>query len=131
MTTELTKQVKQKPQHTGQAIHRRTTNWVTHKLLRSPPALNGLPVNVTTMRRPQFSLLSNEIKSAFVQEKRLAQADNRLRGSEAQESSPERNHWTLPVISARSEAIADRSFTQLKSSLPKQTQIKADRFVTQ
>src|SRR5712664_2357661 len=99
MTTELPKQVKQKPQHIGQHIHRPTTNWVTHKLLRSPPALNGLPVNVTTIRRPQFSLLSNEIKSVSVQKKCLTPAH--------------------------------RSLARLKSSLPKQTQIKAHRFVTQ
>src|SRR5712692_7620734 len=131
MTAKASRQVKHKPQHKGQHIHRPTTNWVTHKFLRSPPALNGLPVNVTTMRRPQFSLLSNEIESVSVQEKRLTPADNRLRGSGAQESSPEHNRWMSPVISAFSEADADGSFARLKNSLPKQTQIKAHRFVTQ
>src|SRR5260370_35012110 len=80
MTTEQPKQVKQKPPHKGQHIHRPTTNWVMHKFLRSPPALNRLPVNVTIIRRSRFSVLSNEIESVSVQEKRIAQADNQLRG---------------------------------------------------
>src|SRR6266446_3954245 len=99
MTIERPKQVKQKPPHKGQHIHRPTTNWVMHKFLRSPPALNRLSVNVTIIRRSRFSVLSNEIKSVAVQEKRLTPAD--------------------------------RSFARLKSSLPKQTQIKAHRFVSQ
>src|SRR5712664_2241535 len=107
MTTERPKQVKQKPPHKGQHIHRPTTNWVTHKSLRSPPALNGLPVNVTTIRHPQFSLLSNEIKSVSVQEKRLAQADNRLRGS-----GPWRVSWSA-TAGCRRRSL--RSLRQLRT----------------
>ncbi len=131
MTAKLPKQVKQKPQHKGQHIHRPTTNWVMHKFLRSPPALNGLPVNVTIIRRPQFSLLSNEIKSVSVQEKQLTQPENRLLGSGAPTSPQERNRWTFPVISGFFVAASERSFARLKCSLPKQTQVKARRFVTQ